>query len=90
MCKSKAEGGRRCDGHGSASKNTTAPPADGEDVRGGESYSGTPWQGYDEYQERAAKLDRRIASGENIMDIMRADQLRRGQEQIERIKREGW
>ena len=31
-----------------------------------ESYEGTPWQGYDEYMQRSADLDRRIAGGESI------------------------
>jgi hypothetical protein len=28
-----------------------------------ESYEGTPWQGYDEYQQRSAELDRRNMDG---------------------------
>jgi hypothetical protein len=71
MCRSKADGGRRCNGQH-------------------ESYEGTSWQGYDEYQKRSAELDRRVAAGESITQIMQAEQLARGREQIERIAREGW
>jgi L-alanine-DL-glutamate epimerase-like enolase superfamily enzyme len=39
---------------------------------------------YEAYLERAAELNRRIAAGESIMDIMRADQLARGQALIAR------
>jgi hypothetical protein len=74
MCRSKADGGRRCDGNHD----------------GHESYEGTPWQGYDEYQERSAELDRRIAAGETMTGIMQAEQFARGQAMIDRIKREGW
>ena len=76
MCRSQADGGRRCPGHAK------------QEAR--ESYEGTPWQGYDEYMERSAELDRRIAGGESITDIMRAEQLRRGEERIAQIAREGW
>lgn len=55
-----------------------------------ESYEGTPWQGYDEYMQRSAELDRRIAAGESITDIMRAEHLERMQERIAQIAREGW
>ena len=55
-----------------------------------ESYEGTPWQGYDEYQERVAELDRRVAAGESITEIMQAEQLARHTAMIERITREGW
>jgi hypothetical protein len=55
-----------------------------------ESYEGTPWQGYDEYQQRAAELDRRIAAGETITQIMQAEQLERHTAMIARISREGW
>ena len=58
MCRSKAEGGRRCDGN-----------HDRESGR--ESYEGTPWQGYDEYMERSRELDRQVAEGRSITDIMR-------------------
>jgi len=54
-----------------------------------ESYAGTSWQGYDEYQQRSAELDRRVAAGESITEIMRAEQIARGKAQIERIAREG-
>jgi hypothetical protein len=40
--------------------------------------------------QRSAELDRRVAGGESITDIMRAEQLKRGQEQIARIAAEGW
>ena len=55
-----------------------------------ESYEGTPWQGYDEYQERATELDRRAANGESITEIMREEQLARHKAMIDRIAREGW
>ena len=130
MCRSTADGGRRCPG---SRPGSSGPPADGKvrtevhtnkrsySVVGGdsrvawlpgekvvsinaiepavghggdgdqrESYEGPPWQGYDEYQQRAADLDRRIAGGESVTDIMRAEQLRRGQERIAQIAREGW
>jgi hypothetical protein len=76
MCRSRADGGRRCSGHHESSEQ--------------ESYAGTPWQGYDEYQQRSAELDRRVAAGESITEIMQAEQLARGREMIERIAREGW
>ena len=74
MCRSKANGGRRCGGQHD----------------GHESYEGTPWQGYDEYQQRSAELDRRIAAGESITQIMQAEQLARTKARIEQITREGW
>jgi hypothetical protein len=40
--------------------------------------------------QRSAELDRRIAGGESITDIMRAEQLERGRERIAQIVREGW
>jgi hypothetical protein len=134
MCRSSAEGGRRCPGNSRAG--SLNPPADGKtrvevhtskrsySVIGGaqvpwlpgekvvsidaiepgqhpaagqagddgprESYEGSPWQGYDEYMQRSAELDRRIAAGETMTGIMRAEQLRRGQERIAQIAREGW
>lgn len=74
MCRSQAEGGRRCPGNQGK----------------GESYSGTPFQGYVEHLERAAKLAGRIAGGETITGIMEADQLARGRARIEQIAKEGW
>lgn len=75
MCRSKANGGRRCGGQHESQR---------------ESYEGTPWQGYDEYQQRSAELDRRIAGGESITQIMAAEQLARHTAMIERIAQEGW
>ena len=66
-----------------------AMPALADDEQA-ESYQGTPWQGYDEYMQRSAELDRRITGGETITDIMRAEQLKRGQERIAQITQEGW
>ena len=118
MCRSQADGGRRCPG--SHSGNSAAghagdiarpahhhcycagshkpdcpnygtpdamPPLadDGE----GESYQGTPWQGYDEYMERSAELDRRIAAGEKMSDIMREEHAKRMEERIAQVTREG-
>jgi hypothetical protein len=40
--------------------------------------------------QRSAELDRRIAAGESITGIMRAEQLKRGEERIAQIAREGW
>lgn len=77
MCRSKANGGRRCNGQH-------------ENGQQHESYEGTPWQGYDEYQQRSAELDLRIAAGETITGIMQAEQTARSEAWIERIKREGW
>ena len=37
------------------------------------------------YEERAAELDRRIAGGETITEIMRAEQLERGKALIARV-----
>ena len=85
MCRSQADGGRRCPNSGSGKAAGNA----GDDGSR-ESYEGTPWQGYDEYMQRSAELDRRIAAGESITDIMRAEQLRRGEERIAQIAREGW
>jgi hypothetical protein len=76
MCRSKADGGRRCSGH--------------HENDGQESYAGTPWQGYDEYQQRSAELDRRVANGESITEIMQAEQLARTRERIAQIVKEGW
>jgi hypothetical protein len=76
MCRSKANGGRRCNGQHESSQH--------------ESYEATPWQGYDEYQQRSAELDRRVAAGESITEIMQAEQLARHTAMIERIAREGW
>lgn len=86
MCRSQADGGRRCPGSHSASQTAGHEWDDGER----ESYEGTPWQGYDEYMQRSAELDRRIAGGETITDIMREEQLKRGEERIAQIAREGW
>lgn len=80
MCRSQADGGRRCTG--SAAGGSSSEPR--------ESYEGTPWQGYDEYVQRSDELDRRIAGGESITDIMRAEQLKRGEERIAQIAKEGW
>jgi hypothetical protein len=80
MCRSQAEGGRRCAGSRSGSH------AAGER----ESYEDTPWQGYDEYMQRSAELDRRIAGGESITGIMRQEQLKRGEERIAQIMKQGW
>lgn len=105
MCRSQAEGGRRCPNSSRASAghagDMSPQPAagvpdalpllaedDSEPQR--ESYEGTPWQGYDEYMRRSAELDRRIASGEKMSDIMRKEQLKRGEERIAQITREGW
>jgi hypothetical protein len=55
-----------------------------------ESYEGTPWQGYDEYMQRSAELDRRIAAGEKMSDIMREEHMKRMEERIAQIAREGW
>ena len=84
MCRSSAEGGRRCRG-GSRSGSPVA--GDGGQR---ESHEGTEWQGYDEYMERSAELDRRIAGGESITDIMRAEHVKRMEERIAQIAREGW
>jgi len=40
---------------------------------------------YAAYQERAAELDKRIANGESITEIMEAEQLERGKAAIARI-----
>jgi hypothetical protein len=40
--------------------------------------------------QRSDELDRRIAAGESITDIMRAEQLERGKAQIAQITQEGW
>lgn len=87
MCRAQSEGGRRCPGSGAS--RAVAAGADWDEGQR-ESYEGTPWQGYDEYIQRSAELDRRIAAGEKIDDIMREDQLRRGRERIAQIAREGW
>jgi hypothetical protein len=134
VCRSQADGGRRCPGSRAGS---AGPPADGKtrievrtnkraySVVGGnskvawlpgekvvsmdviepaprpaagqggdggqrESYEGTPWQGCDEYMQRSAELDRRIAAGESITGIMRAEHMERMQERIAQITREGW
>ena len=86
MCRSQADGGRRCPN--SHSSGTTAGQAGDSGQR--ESYEGTEWQGYDEYMQRSAALDARIAAGESMTDIMRAEQLRRGEERIAQMAREGW
>lgn len=65
------------------------PPLNDDDDKR-ESYAGTRWQGYAEYQQRSAELDRRIAAGETMTGIMQAEQLERGRAWIERITREGW
>jgi L-alanine-DL-glutamate epimerase-like enolase superfamily enzyme len=44
----------------------------------------TQREDYEAYLERSAELDRRIAAGESIMDIMRAEQLERGKALIAR------
>lgn len=120
MCRSQADGGRRCSGSGHSSPGRrggngrrdkwsycncagshkpgcpnagvpdTLPPLAEDDSGQRESYEGTPWQGYDEYMQRSAELDRRVAAGESMTDIMRAEQLRRGEERIAQITREGW
>lgn len=119
MCRSSADGGRRCPGSRSASQaaghagdgtraarrhcyctgshkpdcpNYGAPGAMPPLADGGEeeSYQGTPWQGYDEYMQRSEDLDRRVAAGESITDIMRQEQLRRTEERITQITQEGW
>jgi hypothetical protein len=77
MCRSKDQGGRRCSGN----------RGDGGQR---ESHEGTPWQGYDEYQQRSAELDRRIANGESITEIMQKEQLNRDRERIAQIVKEGW
>ena len=89
MCRT---GGRRCPSSGGRSRGGSAPVSAGHagDNDERESYEGTPWQGYDEYMQRSADLDRRIAGGESITDIMRAEQLKRGEERIAQIAREGW
>lgn len=88
MCRSSAEGGRRC--HGSRSGGSSGSAGHSGDNDQPESYEGTPWQGYDEYMQRSAELERRIAGGETITEIMRAEQLKRGEERIAQIAREGW
>lgn len=40
---------------------------------------------YEAYQERSTEIDRRIAAGESMMDIMRSQQLERGKTAIARI-----
>jgi hypothetical protein len=40
---------------------------------------------YEAYVRRSEELERRIAGGESIMDIMRADQLARGEARIREI-----
>jgi len=87
MCRSSAEGGRRCTGSG---RRSGSNPATGGDAGQRESYEGTQWQGYDEYMQRSEELDRRVAAGESITDIMREEQLRRDQERIAQIVQEGW
>ncbi len=84
MCRSAADGGRRCPGGSRAAPGVTAG---GETS---ESYEGTPWQGYDEYMQRSAELDRRIAAGEKMSDIMREENRKRAEERIAQIAREGW
>ena len=86
MCRSQADGGRRCRGNGRSG--STAGQSGDTGQR--ESYEGTPWQGYDEYMQRSAELDRRIAAGESITDIMRERVRKQAQEQIAKIAREGW
>lgn len=66
------------------------PPLNDDDKTERESYAGTRWQGYDEYQQRSTELDRRIAAGETMTGIMQAEQLERGRAMIERIAGEGW
>lgn len=131
MCRSKSQGGRRCNGSRAGSG---APPADGKTriavvtnkrsytVIGGdsrvtwmpgekvvsmdvieptaaetaaqsgdaESYEGTPWQGYDEYMQRSAELDRRVANGESITAILQEEHAARMRERVEQIARDGW
>jgi len=91
MCRSAAEGGRRCSG--SSGRNSGSGPAAagqaGDDGQR-ESYEGTPWQGYDEYMQRSAELDRRVAAGESITGIMREEHVKRMEERIAQIAREGW
>jgi len=84
MCRSKSQGGRRCNGGASVSAGQAG------DTGQRESYEGTPWQGYDEYEQRSAELDRRVAAGESITEIMQAEQLARTRARIEQIAREGW
>ena len=55
-----------------------------------ESYEGTPWQGYDEYMQRSEELERRIAAGESVTDIMREEHVKRMEERIAQITQEGW
>ena len=92
MCRT---GGLRCPGSGGPGK-AGGPPVAAEsagharDNDQRESYEGTPWQGYDEYMQRSAELDRRVYEGESITDIMRSEQLKRGEERIAQIAREGW
>ena len=76
MCRSAADGGRRCPGHKTSSDE--------------ESYAGTPWEGYAEYMQRSDELDARIAAGESVTDIMRQEQLERGKARIAEIVAEGW
>jgi hypothetical protein len=116
MCRSQADGGRRCPNSSRASAGHAGdmsprpkwsycdcagshkpgcpnagvpealPPLADDDQR--ESYEGTPWQGYDEYMQRSAELDRRIAAGESITDIMQEEKRARLDEQVAQIKRE--
>ena len=85
MCRSKSQGGRRCNGGASVSAGQAG------DTGQRESYEGTPWQGYDEFVKRSEELDRRVLlGGESITDIMREEQLARDRARIEQIAREGW
>lgn len=40
---------------------------------------------YEAYLRRAEEIERRIAAGESIMDIMRSEQLERGKARIQEI-----
>jgi hypothetical protein len=84
MCRSSADGGRRCPGSGSP---LAGHSGDNDQP---ESYQGTPWQGYDEHTQRTEELNRRIYEGETITGIMSADVAKRAEERIAQIAREGW
>lgn len=80
MCRSRAEGGRRCPGSHAGSRDTSER----------ESYAGTRWQGYDEAAQRGEEIHRRHYEGESITDIMSSNVAKRAEARIAQIAREGW
>ncbi len=82
MCRSQAQGGRRCPGR----RRTAGHTGDG----GQESYQGTSWQGYEEAMQRADEINRRVYDGETVEDIMSDGIMRRAQDRIAQITKEGW